>query len=200
MGSPSNSAIVCDGCGRPASPDHIAERLARLELATRFRPIHMNVLFVAVAPMIRPEDDFYGPPNSKSYFDSLMDALEIAAPEMEPPLCDAEKLIEFQRRGFYLSYLSECPIPEESGNLAAAIPTLGSSLLLRIRFNYKPKHIALIGSRMAPLIEILEKAGMGPQLLLQDSHPLTLPNLGDLSARSGFRTGLRTGVSSDATA
>src|SRR5256885_2012376 len=46
-----NSELPCDGCGRLASADHIARRLQRLEWATRYRPIHINLLLLgAVAP------------------------------------------------------------------------------------------------------------------------------------------------------
>ena len=47
---PPNREIVCDGCGRPATPEHIHERLARLEWATRFRPIHIQLLVLISAP------------------------------------------------------------------------------------------------------------------------------------------------------
>ncbi len=169
MQSPANS-ILCDGCGRPASPDHIAGRVARLERATRFRPVHMNVLFLASAPLTRPEDDFYGSPQSRAFFESLMDALDIAPPAAEASResdrtgDQAARLAEFQRKGYYLSYLAECPIPDETDSIAAAISALGPALIRRIRFNYKPKHIALLGSNMAPLIGILEKVRHGPAI------------------------------------
>ena len=204
MAIPLNS-IVCDGCGRLASPAHIAERLARLERATRFRPVHVNVLFVALAPGTRPEDDFYGPPQSRDYFDSLMEALDIAPPaagafpDSDQHKGDVAKLIEFQHRGYYLSYLSECPIPAESGSVAGGISPLGPALIRRIRFNYKPKHIAFLGTSMAPFIEILENSGLGNLLLLHRGQPLKVPDPGDLSARTGFRTGLLSAVSSGAT-
>jgi hypothetical protein len=202
MGSPSNS-ITCDGCGRPASPDHIAQRIARLELATRFRPIHIQMLFVAMAPMARPEDDFYGPPLSTDYFDSLMDAVGIPSPAGDAsartghPEGDAARLAEFQRKGYYLSYLSECPIPEGSSSPNAEISTLGPAFIRRVRFNYKPKHIALLGSNLALMIEILEKSGLGALLLLHRGQLLTVPKAGDLSARAGFRIAISSGATAD---
>ena len=195
-----SSWIACDGCGLPASPEHIAERLSRLELATRFRPVHINVLFVALAPLPRPEDDFYGPPESSEYFNSLMDAVEITAsaekpsPGTDQPGSDSAKVVEFQRRGYYLAYLSECPIPAHSDSTNEAISTLGPTLLRRIRFNYKPKHVALLGASMAPMIEILKKAGMGPILLLDRGQPLVVPEPGDLTARAGFQAALPRGA------
>jgi hypothetical protein len=205
MGSPSAS-IVCDGCGRPASPDHISQRVARLELATRFRPVHMNVLFVGLAPMTRLEDDFYGPPQSRDYFDSLMEALEISpqpgavSSEMNPAKVDGAKLIDFQRRGFYMSFLSECPIPDSIANITEAVLSLAPALIRRIRFNYKPKHIVLLGKGLESIAGILTNSDLGVFLSQQAGKPLLLPIPSDLSARTVFRAGLRTVVSSDAPA
>ena len=71
------SYLPCDGCGLPASPDHIADRLRRLELSTRFRPVHMGVLFIALMPPIRPQDDFYATSDKIDFFDPFLTALEI---------------------------------------------------------------------------------------------------------------------------
>src|ERR1700719_4321526 len=35
---------VCDGCGAPADEAHVRQRIERLEMATRFRPIHIQGL------------------------------------------------------------------------------------------------------------------------------------------------------------
>jgi len=172
--------LACDGCGLPASSEHIAERVRRLELATRFRPVHINTLFVALAPAASTEDDFYGPPESKDFFHSLMQAAGVTASADNfssgtgQYAKDAANLAEFQRAGCYLAYLSECPIPEQSDNIHAIISTLGSTVIRRIQFNYKPKRIALLGD-MEPMIAILEKAGLGPILILDHGRPLKLP-------------------------
>jgi hypothetical protein len=101
----SPSYLPCDGCGLPASPGHIAERLKRLELSTRFRPVHIGVLFVALAPRIRTEDDFYGPAESKEFIDPFLEALEIpasssnnVAPGSDSQVAGTTRLVEFQRR------------------------------------------------------------------------------------------------------
>src|SRR5260370_23937994 len=144
-----STPILCDGCGVPASAEHIAARMERLELSTRFRPIHINVLFVALEPMQRPEDDFYRPPESRDFFDSFLSALDIT------PETGNANLLEFQRRGYYLTYLSECAVtPQDSASpgreralLGAGqeadhsaarecISRLAPTLLKRIRFNY----------------------------------------------------------------
>ena len=193
------SAIVCDGCGLPATPAHIAARMERLELVTRFRPIHINVLFVTLEPVPRPEDDFYRPPQSRDFFDAFLSALNISPEAGKANLesngseGDTAKLLEFQRRGYYLSYLSECPVTpplpagpsrerasqdRDESIASECISRLAPTLVKRIRFNYKPKHVALLGTNMAPLVEVLDQAGIGPLLLLDHGAPLTIPAYG----------------------
>jgi hypothetical protein len=185
--------LPCDGCGLPASPEHIAERVRRLELSTRFRPVHIGVLFVALAPPVRPEDDFYGPAESKEFFDPFLEALEISSsagtstPGSDSHVADTARLAEFQRRGYYLAYLSECPIPENREPAASTIARLGPTLIRRIRFNYRPKHIAPLGQELFPLVELLKVAGIGPILTLDQGLTLPTPRTGNREWMELFR-------------
>jgi hypothetical protein len=181
--------VTCDGCGLPAFPAHIAERLNRLELATRYRPIHIGALFLAAAPLARPEDDFYRPPDSGEFFDLLMDAVEIPVSVAKTDKGadsrerDVARLVEFQRRGYYVSYLSECPLPNEVDSVSKAISRLGSTLVRRVRFNYRPKQIAILGSHLSPMLAIFEKAGMPSSVL----SLLEMPGAGDAASAVRFR-------------
>jgi hypothetical protein len=181
-----STPIICDGCGLPASPEHIGARVQRLELATRFRPIHVDVLFVALEPMPRLEDDFYRPPESRNFFDPFLSALDILpeagkqSREANGREADVARLLEFQRKGYYLTYLSECPLLARADANATRerISRLAPTLIRRIRFNYKPKHIALVGTNLTSLIEVLQQAGMGALLDISQAAPLTIPNSG----------------------
>ena len=190
--------IICDGCGLPASPEHIAERLARLELATRFRPIHISLLLVALAPMSGPENDFYGPPVSKEIFNSLMRSAGIfASPDASSPNAtksggDSEKLIEFQHKGYYVAYLSECPLPADPGATEEAVSRLGANLVRRIRFNYKPKQIAFLGRELSLLVGVLEKAELGPILRFELGQPMPILDAVELAAGTGLPDALPT--------
>jgi hypothetical protein len=185
--------LPCDGCGLPASPQHIAERVRRLELSTRFRPVHLGVLFVALAPPARLVDDFYAPPESKEFFDPFLDALEIpssavkTAPGSDAHAADTARLAEFQRRGYYLSYLSECPIPENGEPAASTIARLAPTLIRRIRFNYKPKHVAPLGQELFPLFDMLRVAGIGPILTLDQGLALPTPRTGNRESLELFQ-------------
>jgi hypothetical protein len=185
-------AFSCDGCGLPATPAHIAARIRRLELATQFRPIHVSVLFVALAPPERMEEDFYAPPGSRAFFHSFLEAGGIASPSSAPgttsEMREQDRLAEFQRSGYFLAYLSECPLPPDAPAASAVIDRLAPNLIRRIRFNYRPKHVALLGGELAPLIEVLRNAGIGPSLILHEGLPLPLPGTGAKDWKSLFQS------------
>jgi hypothetical protein len=177
--------LMCDGCGLPASPEHFAERIHRLEVASRFRPIHIEVLFVALAPPVRAEDDFYAAHEGKGkgLFQHFFAALGIdggaagRAGAAETKSAAAEILPEFQRRGYFFAYLSECPLPGRT-EPSATISRLGSTLVRRIRFNYRPRHIALLGEELGSLGQIISNAGIDPALFLNQGLPLPSPRTG----------------------
>src|SRR5579872_5507035 len=131
--------IVCDGCGLPASPEHIDERLRRLELATRFRPIHITNLYIGLAPVGVVENDFYGPPENTFFFSEMMNAagigsaVESAASSTHSSEDKIALLNEFQRRGYYVTYLSECPIPGGDEAASDAIARLTTNLVRRVQ-------------------------------------------------------------------
>jgi hypothetical protein len=177
-------SLPCDGCGIPASAEHIAERVRRLELSTRFRPIHIGILFVALAPPVRPEDDFYAPAQSKEFFDPFLNALEIPAaaegiaPGAGANAADTARLMEFQHRGHYLAYVSECPLPENYEPASTTIARLGPTLIRRIRFNYRPKYVAPLGKEMLPLVEMLRGGEPGNIQTLDQGLVLPTPGTG----------------------
>jgi len=158
----------------------------------------MGVLFVALAPTVRCEDDFYGPAKSKEFFDPFLEALEIpasterTAPGSDAQAADTARLMEFQRRGYYLAYLSECPIPENGEPAASTVARLGSTLIRRIRFNYRPKHVAPLGQELFPLVDVLRVAGIGPILTLDQGLTLPTPRTGDREWMELFRRSVAT--------
>jgi hypothetical protein len=189
METPANQ-IICDGCGRPASSEHIAERVARLELATRYRPIHIGVLFIAAAPSPGLENDFYCPPKSRKFFDAFMEAVEIPVSAKKSPAggesddLDVGRLVEFQRRGYYLTYLSECPYLDSADTTNETMRRLGETLARRVRHNYRPKHIAILGHELRQLRTVLETSGVAAATLSN----LKIPQPGDMEGQTSFRS------------
>jgi hypothetical protein len=181
--------ILCDGCGVVASPEHIRERLARLEVATRFRPIHIGVLFVAPAP--DASGDFYdASPRKPGPREVLLDALDIAAVPAAngDPTTNAieSRLAEFQRRGYFFASVSDCPLPT-GDDAAQAVEHLASTMLKRIQFSYKPKSVVLLSESLAPLVTLLAAAGQGIRVL-PDGAPLSWPASGDAAPDGAFRS------------
>ena len=181
--NPVNREIRCDGCGVVATPEHLRRRVERLELATRFRPIHIDTLILYPAPPERVEDYFYRPahsrdersPSSRAFFDGVL-----AAARINPDDGKSEEtlLAEFQRAGFFVTESCECPV-EDGGTSSADLPVrMAPSVLRRMQFSYKPKHILVLSRELAPLIPIFRQAGLGENLLLRDGKPIDIPVVG----------------------
>jgi hypothetical protein len=192
--------LPCDGCGLPASPEHIAQRVHRLEQATQFRPIHISTLFVALAPPRQVADDFYAPPSSKAFFNPFMDALEIPLLAEKPATNDdahaaeSARLAEFQRRGYYLTYLSECPLPENAETADHVVQRLGPTLVRRIKFNYRPKQIAPLGQELFSLIKLLKGQEIEAVLTRGDGLVLPVPGTGPQDWIQLFRRSVTAGA------
>jgi hypothetical protein len=164
----------CDGCGITATDAHIRRRIARLELATRYRPIHIQTLFLALAPPDAMEDFFYSvaPPAAersaaaKQFLNAVMTQAGIGGAFSG----DAAALAEFQRHNFYLAYVLECPVAEaypqraaagtDPGIAAAIVSDHRAALLRRIQFSYRPKQVAMIGPEIPGLAEMLRQSGL----------------------------------------
>jgi hypothetical protein len=192
--------LLCDGCGQPSIPGHSGARIARLEWATRFRPIHIQALFVSEAPQASAGKDIYEgaesdqsnassfPSSAVQDYAALLDGLDIAGENF------LARLNEFQRRGFYLAFLVECALASSgqsvssreaaSANSAERCASFGPTLIKRIKFSYRPKHTVVLSAALRPLVSMLEEAGLGQSLILDDGNPFELPHSGDTSARN----------------
>lgn len=166
--------ILCDGCGQPASPQHTARRLQRLEWSTRYRPIHMNTLLLgAVSPEF--QSDFLYWPDGRHTGEAahLFAAAGIITTDKNADALHSE----FQRHGLFLTHVLECPLEiDGSGDrsldalLVSRIPTV----LTRIRRSLKPKRVALFSPSLAPYIDRFLSANLNCKLLLHDGLPFAL--------------------------
>jgi hypothetical protein len=184
----------CDGCGTQADDAHIRQRIERLELATRFRPIHIQVLLIDAVPPTRPHDYFYraAPKRNERSVASRMYFDEIAKCAGFSPGADIneeEALAEFQRRGFFLAHAVECPVrtPRE---LSDALDRLGPTVVRRVDASYKPKYIMPISQPMERLVPLFQLSGWGERLLLNEGGPFVDPFLGDPQNQAEFETAL----------
>jgi hypothetical protein len=180
---------VCDGCGAVAGDKHIRERIERLEWATRFRPVHIQVLLVDAAPPPRIEDYFYRAANDREvrsvkcrgYFDRLMKA---AGTTTGPGVPEEAALGDFQRRGLFLTYVVECPV-DAPDDLSNSVIRLFPTLLKRIQLSYRPKAVALLSDPSRELIQDFRAAGWGGCLVLDEGVPF----LNEMSECSASQAG-----------
>lgn len=178
---------VCDGCGAQVDDAHIRQRIERLELATRFRPIHISVLLIDAAPPARFEDYFYRAAAdrferslaSRPYFDGLMKCAGLA-PGSDSKTGEDAALAEFQRRGFFLIGAIECPLANHPDPLAA-IERAAPAVLRRVQVSYKPKSVVLLSPLTQPLVQAFEDNGCASQLILHDGQPFAGPADGALA-------------------
>jgi hypothetical protein len=169
-----SSEILCDGCGQPASPEHIARRLERLEWATRYRPIHLHTLILGATSPVAPADFLYSPEEAHS--GEAVHLFAAAGISTAGKSADAIQA-EFQRRGIYLTHVLECPLDVTSGGvdflnnvLVARLPMV----FTRIRRSLKPKRLALISGSLTPFIERFASAKLGCDLVLDDARAFAL--------------------------
>ena len=173
---PNTSVILCDGCGQPASPEHIARRLQRLEWATRYRPIHLHTLLLGATSPPAPAEFLYSPEEAHSGEAANL----IAATGISTAGKSADAIqSEFQRRGIYLTHVLECPLDIPSGGadfLNNALITRLPMLFTRIRRSLKPKRVAFISGSLTPLIGRFASAQLNSELALDDGRTFALDN------------------------
>lgn len=174
---------VCEGCGTKTDDLHIQRRAQRVELARKFRPAHIRVLFLDVAPPARSEDFFYRAAvvrssrslASRMFFDELARAMG-AAPGSE--IVEDLALAEFERRGFFLTHAIECPL-EEVDQPQTAMRRVAPAAIKRVQTDYNPAYIVPLGKSTQELIRLFGLIGWGDRLVLDKGGPFVDPYLGD---------------------
>jgi hypothetical protein len=192
----SRTTIRCDGCGQPASPEHIAARLKCLECATRFRPVHINVLFLgAAAPGIEAEFLYAGaeenaPSSSTGGFRGEGKQILLAAglgPMLENnPHSRGGALAEFQHRGYFLTHVLECRLDAAMTGermLAEQCARQMPVAMARIRRSLKPRRIVLFSPALDALIPEMAAGELGAALLLDDGKAFSFGDGAPAAAR-----------------
>jgi hypothetical protein len=176
---------TCDGCGTQVDDAHIRQRIERLELATRFRPIHISVLLIDAAPPARFEDYFYRAasdrsersPASRAYFDGLV---KCAGAIPGPGTTEEVALAEFQRCGFFLIGTVECALGGDA-EPERAIERAAPAILRRVKVSYKPKSVAFLSPHTETLIRMFQANDWADRLILDHGKPFAdFPSTGRL--------------------
>jgi hypothetical protein len=155
---PNDKGLRCDGCGQLASPEHIARRLRRLEWATRYRPIHIGSLLLGGAAPSNDADFLYAP--AGTFSGEAARVLRDRGVETGGKSREAV-LAEFQRGGFFLAHVLECPIDPGEDHGAEPDELLNQRLAAvtaRIRRSLKPKKVIPVYPIPGFLLEQLKKS------------------------------------------
>ncbi len=169
-----SNALVCDGCGQTATAEHIARRLQRLEWATRYRPVHIHTLLLgAFSP--REEKEFLYAPGGEFHGEAahLLDALGISVSGKAAEAVHAE----FQRAGFFLTHVLECPLDGEGSLQAEAQSALKKRLAAvatRIRRSLKPKRVMAVTEELTAVLDDMLALDLGCPVLLDHGKPFRL--------------------------
>ena len=161
---------LCDGCGQAAAPEHLRRRLQRLEWATRFRPIHIQIVFLSRVSSERDEEFLYAETEKEFAGEALalLNAVGIAGKGRPREAV----LTEFQRRGCFLAHVLECPTEgasqEELERLVAArLPRV----VTRLKRSLKPKRVTVISRLLRPHLAWLKETGLEAEIAMQEEFP-----------------------------
>ena len=150
--------LICDGCGQAATPEHISNRLKRLEQATRYRPIHIQTLYLGVAPPASTNEFLYSASEDGFHGEGaeLLKKLDIVSDGKRTEAV----LVEFQRNGCFLAHVLECPFKANLGQEARA-ELLRKRLpvaIMRIKRSLRPKRVTLISSELDVIAVTMHEA------------------------------------------
>jgi hypothetical protein len=178
-------ALRCDGCGQSASAEHIARRLERLEWATRYRPVHIHTLLLGgMSPL--DEGEFVYSPKGEFRGEAAL-VFSAAGVALAGKEADAA-LAEFQRGGFFLTHVLDCPFEGASGDANGLTPLLArqlSAVGTRIRRSLKPRRVALFSRILDPVLEQVLALSLGCPVVLDGGRPF------DLKDSDGGKAALR---------
>ena len=173
-GTPAISGkVVCDGCGLGTTSEHIANRLRRLELTTRYRPIHIQTVFLSAQSPAEESAFLYGATEKfTGEAAALLNALRI-----EFVGRDAEAVLsEFQRKGFMLTHVLEC-VRDEPGGATPQTEAFRKRLpavIRKIRGSLKPKRVVVLSKELQPVVKELKAADTSVDWVLNGYEPFDL--------------------------
>jgi hypothetical protein len=168
-------SLPCDGCGQLTSSEHIARRLQRLEWTTRYRPVHINALLLGgISPTA--DGHFLYSGRFEGEAGRLLEAVGISTAGKSAEAV----LVEFQRGGFFLTHVLECPLENKEAQMPSREELLSSRLpqvMARIRRSLKPKRVVLISELLATLCGTLSAVNLRCPVVLDDGEPFGIDSL-----------------------
>jgi len=182
--------LACDGCGQAASAEHIARRLQRLEWTTRYRPVHIHTLLLGAFSPLHDKDFLYagGVEDGGEFRGEAAQILAAVGISTAGKTRDTIHA-EFQRAGFFLTHILECPLEGDSATTALLAKRL-QPVATRIRRSLKPKRVMAVTEELAPVVEDILALDLGCPVVLDHGKPFRLEGGGGKSAAERLREAL----------
>ena len=132
----------------------------------------MQAVFLSAQSPASAEEFLYG---ARQEFQGEAAAL-LRALQIESGANPAEQVLsEFQRKGFFLTHVLECPNPVEGEACSAeALIKRLPIVLRRLRASLKPKKVVVISAELAPVLAELKSIHTGAELLLDGQAAFNL--------------------------
>jgi len=168
----SQADLHCDGCGQIASSEHIARRLQRLEWSTRYRPVHIGTLLLGAVAPLDDCDFMYSPAGAWEGEAKLL--LAVAGVTTAGKAAEAT-LSEFQRGGFFLTYVLECPSEDAAeDNVQQLLGSRLPAVMARIRRSLKPKRLVPFSLALERFLPALNSGDLPCAILLDQGKPFVV--------------------------
>jgi hypothetical protein len=140
---------------------------------TRYRPVHVQTLFLGAAGPLEARDDLY---SAEGEFHGegaeVLRALSIetAGRSLE------EVLAGIQRQGLLFAHLVDCEVNDPAARSAAMHKRL-PSVLARIRRSYKPKRVVLVGRELSGYVTAITSANLEAAVISNKGQPFEWADL-----------------------
>lgn len=157
---------------------------------TRFRPVHVGTVLLGAASPERDSDFLYA---DMAEITGEAAAVLTAAGISSVGKTKEAVLTEFQRAGFLLGYVLECPLEPQSRDGAARDALLRSRMpafLARLRRSFRPKRVAYISGALVPLFASLTEADLRCALVKDSEQPFSLDGDSSMQAAERLRGAL----------
>jgi len=158
--------------------------------------VHINTLFLGAFSPGQDEDFLYSPRGDFGGEAALLlEALGISTTGKAADAVHAE----FQRAGFFLTHVLECPMEDEgSARANAALKERLAAVAIRIRRSLKPKRVMAVTEQLTPVVEDILALDLGCPVMLDQGKPFRLESgTGENSALWRLRESLAIPTTSD---
>jgi len=149
--------------------------------------VHISTLFLGAFSPQNEKDFLYAPGGEFQGEAALL--LEAVGISTTGKAAEAVHT-EFQRAGFFLAHVLECPIEGESSSQAevqAALKARLPAVATRVRRSLKPKRVMAITEVLTPLVEDIVRLDLGCPVLLDRGKPFRLGNFAEAAGIEKFR-------------